>query len=782
MKRSIAAVAIAIALGTSSVVAPSNSPFVTASASAAEQVTQADLYDADIHSFGHTAGPDWTSTWAISNNADVTDHVEILKLHTDLPGVETDYTNKDQLGTYKVRLTGGRIYPETIPLDVEAIIYYNDGSTKRLTGTTNIHPLPVMVAHDEASKDPHALDHLTQADLYDADIHSFGHTAGPDWTSTWAISNNADVTDHVEILKLHTDLPGVETDYTNKDQLGTYKVRLTGGRIYPETIPLDVEAIIYYNDGSTKRLTGTTNIHPVLELMKKPNEVPYISWEELNDLNGTPQYWSHLTDSPDVKSARVVKFEPSADGVKYEAVEGRDGEVGLNVWLNDNLEYPASISVDITTEVEFNDGEITNVDGTLWIQTDPSLVPNEVPPVNEEESYDVTTTPIYQYTLGPSPDVATVKLAQFEASAEGVQYRVMDEPNYAGEIEMWLDGDRRYPETITVDLSWDVTFHDGKTTQVQSKQTLHPAAWLIESDEPQMSMADLYDPKITTVPAYSVGPKNTYWTHVIAAGPDVSEINVLKFDAPYPLEYETYSNEFGMFAMYLRLTGGKIYPETFKVPITSEVIYNDGSRDVITGTLEVQPLKSLVAEETPEAPEPTTEASTPVHTSKPTPTPTTATPKSSLTTKQVPPAATTTPTVAPTTTAATKSQPTLVVPTTTSKKSTTTSATPTRATTTTAAPVSSNTVTAAQKPAPTKNSETTSPTPSAVTVTGTSPVDQPAKPKPNTPVPAPTKEGSSMSTAGIVATVAVTLFALLGGLFFALKDQLPKEIKQHLPF
>ncbi|MCO6395497.1 hypothetical protein JMN37_11085, partial [Corynebacterium sp. MC-18] len=81
MKRSIAAVAIAIALGTSSVVAPSNSPFVTASASAAEQVTQADLYDADIHSFGHTAGPDWTSTWAISNNADVTDHVEILKLH-----------------------------------------------------------------------------------------------------------------------------------------------------------------------------------------------------------------------------------------------------------------------------------------------------------------------------------------------------------------------------------------------------------------------------------------------------------------------------------------------------------------------------------------------------------------------------------------------------------------------------------------------------------------------------------------------------------------------------
>ena len=776
MKRSVAAIATAIALGTSSVVVPDNSPILTAPATAAEQVTQADLYDAEIYSASGVIGPDWTSTWAVSNKTEVTDHVEILKLHTDLPGVETDYTEKDQLGTYKVRLTGGRIYPETIPLDVEAVIHYNDGSTKRLAGTTYIKPLPALIAHDEASKDPHAIDHLTQADLYDAEIYSASGVIGPDWTSTWAVSNKTEVTDHVEILKLHTDLPGVETDYTEKDQLGTYKVRLTGGRIYPETIPLDVEAVIHYNDGSTKRLAGTTYIRPALELVKKPNEVPYFSWEGLDNLNGTPQYWSHLTDSPDVKAARVVKFEPSVDGVQYEAVEGRDGEVGLNVWLNDNLEYPANISVDITTEVEFDDGETTNVDGTLWIQTDPSLVPNEVPAVSEEEFYDVTTTPIHQYSLGPSPDVASVKLAQFEASVEGVQYRVMDEPNYAGEIEMWLDGDRRYPETITVDLSWDVTFHDGTTTQVQSKQALHPVAWLVESNEPQMSMADLYDPEITIVPAYSVGPKNTYWSHVISAGPDVSEINVLKLDTPYPLEYETYSNEFGMFAMYLRLTGGKIYPETFKVPITSEVIYNDGSRDEIDGTLEVHPLKALVAEETTEAPEPTTEAPTSTETSRPAPT--TSAPRPPLTTKQVPPAATTTPKVAPSTATATKTQPTLAVPTTTSKES----ATPTRATTSAPAPASSKAATSTQKPAPSKYPDTTSTTSSAVTVTATSPTEQSATPKPKTPVPAPEKEGSSMSTAGIVVTVVVTLFAVLGGLLFALKDQLPKEIKQYLPF
>ena len=658
---------------------------------------------------------------------------------------------------------------------------------------------------------------MTQADLYEPSIYFGTSDVGPEWEDAALVSipgyrDKASV----NITKLTTDQPGVEIGRSQTDRWGTTPIRLTGGKIYPDSFDLEVEAIVTYEDGSSVRIVGTSTIRPLSALVKKPNEVPYINWEGLDNLNGTPQYWSHLTDSPDVKAARVVKFEPSVDGVQYEAVQGRDGEVGLNVWLNDNLEYPASISVDISTEVEFNDGEITNVDGTLWIQTDPSLVPNEVPAVSEEEFYDVTTTPIYQYSLGPSPDVASVKLAQFEASAEGVHYRVMDEPNYAGEIEMWLDGDRRYPETITVDLSWDVTFHDGTTAQVQSKQTLHPVAWLIESDEPHMSMADLYDPEITIVPAYSVGPKNTYWSHVISAGPDVSEINVLKFDTPYPLEYETYSNEFGMFAMYLRLTGGKIYPETFKVPITSEVIYNDGSRDEIDGTLEVQPLKALVAEETTEAPEPTTEAPTSTKTSRPAPT--TSAPRPPLTTKQVPPAATTTPKaasttatatktqptpavptttskestttptrattpqVAPTTTAATKTQPTLAVPTTTSEESTATSATSTRATTSKPAPASSKAATSTQKPAPSKYPDTTSTTSSAVTVTATSPTEQSATPKPKTPVPAPEKEGSSMSTAGIVVTVVVTLFAVLGGLLFALKDQLPKEIKQYLPF
>ena len=59
MKRSVAAIATAIALGTSSVVAPSNSPILTAPAMAAEQLTQADLYEPSIYFGTSDVGPEW---------------------------------------------------------------------------------------------------------------------------------------------------------------------------------------------------------------------------------------------------------------------------------------------------------------------------------------------------------------------------------------------------------------------------------------------------------------------------------------------------------------------------------------------------------------------------------------------------------------------------------------------------------------------------------------------------------------------------------------------------
>lgn len=267
------------------------------------------------------------------------------------------------------------------------------------------------------------------------------------------------------------------------------------------------------------------------------------------------------------------------------------------------------------------------------------------------------------------------------------------------------------------------------------------------ADAKEMTDAELYEPRIGA--KYDLGPDPDLSFLVFDSGPRVASIDIDRFESPYPglkMERAGYSNF--PHAVYLKLEGGKIYPESFDVLVGVTVRYDDGSFEYVEGPFTITPLKSLVA----------SEPAKPVVTAAPRPTVTTT-----VTT-------TATQTVKPT-----PRERTVTVTTTANVRETITQteALPAHEATTTTA-----TVTATPVPQrPTVTSTTTVSRQNTVTETETATVTETVAEKAEQQVPS---EGSSVGTGGII-TIVLGVLAILGAGALAFSGGIPPQVAGALP-
>ena len=126
------------------------------------------------------------------------------------------------------------------------------------------------------------------------------------------------------------------------------------------------------------------------------------------------------------------------------------------------------------------------------------------------------------------------------------------------------------------------------------------------ADAQEFTAAELYEPRIGGTS--DLGPDEKFALLFHDAGPRVVSADLNLFESPYPgleIRRDTSANPFPD-VIYVKLEGGKIYPERFDVLTGVTVHYDDGSSEYVEGSFTVRPLKALVAGQPAEPIEPTT--------------------------------------------------------------------------------------------------------------------------------------------------------------------------------
>lgn len=255
----------------------------------------------------------------------------------------------------------------------------------------------------------------------------------------------------------------------------------------------------------------------------------------------------------------------------------------------------------------------------------------------------------------------------------------------------------------------------------------------------ELTDADKYQPEFGSGTGYTDETRGTYF--IDSTGMPVHLITNVKIgEIPYPGVKFSILQQFGnnLYGSF-RLTGGKIYPESFGIPLTAKITYHDGSSEYISGEFTVYPDPAFVSDNpVPNSPKPTV------------PLPPISDPKGSTTT------VTTTITPNPVTTTVTKVEPTTV----TNVATTTVTSAP-ATTTVTQAPVTT-TVKATETTTAAGSTATVTPTPVTVTSVATTTVQPTTQDAPGS--------SDSNNLPGIIAAIVALIAAIGGGAYFMMNS------------
>lgn len=139
MKKRALAPAMAIAIAAGSVVAVGQAD--------AQEFTAAELYEPTIGGIWDL-GPDERSTYLLVGDGPRVASVDLNLFESPYPGLkmERDYSPYSAPDRVKLRLEGGRIYPDSFDVLVGVTVHYDDGSSEYVEGPFTVRPLRTLVA------------------------------------------------------------------------------------------------------------------------------------------------------------------------------------------------------------------------------------------------------------------------------------------------------------------------------------------------------------------------------------------------------------------------------------------------------------------------------------------------------------------------------------------------------------------------------------------------------------------------------------------------------------
>ena len=137
------AMAIAIAIAAGSVVAVGNAD--------AKEMTAAELYEPTIGNV-YNLGPDEKRTYLVYGDGGRLVSIDLNLFESPYPGLKMErdtspYVSPDVI---KLRLEGGKIYPEQFDVLTGVTVHYDDGSSEYVEGFFTVHPLKSLVAGEPA--------------------------------------------------------------------------------------------------------------------------------------------------------------------------------------------------------------------------------------------------------------------------------------------------------------------------------------------------------------------------------------------------------------------------------------------------------------------------------------------------------------------------------------------------------------------------------------------------------------------------------------------------------
>lgn len=143
MKKRVFAPVVAIAIAAGSIAAVGHAD--------AQEFTAADLYEPRISDVWDL-GPDEKTVYLILGEGPRVESVDLNLFESPYPGLKMErdtspYYAPDRV---KLRLEGGKIYPETFDVLVGVTVHYDDGSSEYVEGPFTVHPLKALVAGEPA--------------------------------------------------------------------------------------------------------------------------------------------------------------------------------------------------------------------------------------------------------------------------------------------------------------------------------------------------------------------------------------------------------------------------------------------------------------------------------------------------------------------------------------------------------------------------------------------------------------------------------------------------------
>ena len=373
----------------------------------------------------------------------------------------------------------------------------------------------------------------TAADLYEPRISDVWDL-GPDEKTVYLILGEGPRVESVDLNLFESPYPGLKMErdtspYYAPDRV---KLRLEGGKIYPETFDVLVGVTVHYDDGSSEYVEGPFTVHPLKALVA-----------------GEPAEPVKPTTTP-----------------------------------------RATVSVTATTTVTETERETVTATETA---TSTEFYPEPYPdpyPVYETETETVTATETAtstEYYPEPYPDPYPVYETETE-TATTTKTETTTSTEYYPEPYPEISYET---ETVTVTATETVTL---PVTTTSSAEPQPP-----RSSDGSLSHADIYEPEISSLGGYDIGPTASYAYLISGGGPELDDVEILEFDSPYPLTYSLGpKNALINHRTWINaaIEPKKIYPAQFDVAVTARVIYKDGSSEEVSGILPIRPIKTLVAD------------------------------------------------------------------------------------------------------------------------------------------------------------------------------------------
>ena len=446
-------------------------------------------------------------------------------------------------------------------------------------------------------------------------------------------------------------------------------------------------------------------------------------------------------EGPRMVSADLNLFESPYSGLKIRKDDSAYAPPhAIYVKLEGGKIYPEQFDVLTGVTVHYDDGSSEYVEGLFTVRPLKALVAGEPADPIKPTTTPRATVSVTATTTATETETLTETATQTETTTSTEFY-----PEPYPEVSYGT-------ETVTVTATTTIAPPVVTTSAAQPVPT--------GSSDDELTLADIYDPEISSLGGYDIGPSESYAYLVSGEGPEMADVEVLQFDSPYPISYSLAPKDALINHrawINVAVEPKKIYPAEFKVAVAVRVTYNDGSSEEVSGLLPIRPVKSLVTGN----PVPST---TPKGSATTSPSTVTITREVEVPGKQVtvtatkaapaPKTVTATATPAPATVTATLTRvekSTVEAPTVTVDRLSTVLATPA-------------TVTSTLKETSTETTMV------KATETVTKAADHPAA-----------GSGSSLSTGGIIGVV-VALLAALGVGAFAMAGGLPPQIANALPF